>query len=151
MNRKSLVASLGLVAGLTAVLSAQARSSNGTVDQQAVQSIRVKVIGCVAHGATAGRYALTRAFLSGDDIPQAVGTAGKRGSGKDLSFENSLSYELIGGRLKAQLGHEVEIVGITSDARLNHSGARSAAIGSSTHEKTTLMVESVKILAPTCR
>ena len=33
MNRKSLVASFGLVAGLAAVLSAQAPSSNGKVDQ----------------------------------------------------------------------------------------------------------------------
>jgi hypothetical protein len=45
MNRKSLVACFGLVAGLTAALSAQAPSSNGKVDQEAVQSIRVKVIG----------------------------------------------------------------------------------------------------------
>jgi hypothetical protein len=151
MNRKRLVASFGLVAGLATVLSAQAPSSNGTMDQKAVQSIRVKVIGCVAHDAAAGRYSLTGAVLSGDDIPPVVGTAGKRGSGKDLSFENSLSYDLIGGRLKAHVGLEVEIVGITSDARLNNRDARNAAIGSSTHERTTLTVESVKTLAPKCR
>jgi hypothetical protein len=151
MNRKRLVASFGLVAGLATVLSAQAPSLNGTVDQKAVQSIRVKVIGCVADDAKTGGYSLTGAVLSGDDIPPAVGTAGKRGSGKDLSFENSLSYDLIGGRLKVHVGDEVEIVGITSDARLNHSDARSAAIGSSTHERTTLTVESVKTLAPKCR
>jgi hypothetical protein len=151
MNRKSLVASFGLVAGLATVLSAQAPSSNGTADQKAVQSIRVKVIGCVADDAKAGRYALTGAFLSGDDIPPAVGTAGKRGSGKDLSFENSLSYDLIGGRLKAHVGHEVEIIGITSDARLNNRDARSSAIGSSKQDRTRLTVESVKMLAPTCR
>ena len=34
MNRKGLVASFGLVAGLAAVLSAQAPSSNGKVDQK---------------------------------------------------------------------------------------------------------------------
>jgi hypothetical protein len=112
--------------------------------------IRVKVIGCVADDAKAGRYSLT-GVLSGDDIPAVVGTAGKRGSGRDLLFENSLSYDLIGGRLKVHVGHEVEIVGITSDARLNHRDARSAAIGSSTHERTTLTVESVKTLASKCR
>jgi len=47
MNRKSLVASFGLVACLAAALSAQAPSSNGKLDQKAVQSNRVKVIGCV--------------------------------------------------------------------------------------------------------
>jgi hypothetical protein len=151
MNRKSLVASFGLVAGLATVLSAQAPSSKPAVDQKAVQSIRVKVIGCVADDAKAGRYSLTGAVLSGDDIPPAVGTAGKIGSGKDLSFENSLSYDLIGGSLRAHVGHEVEIVGITSDARLNHRDARSAAIGSSTHERTALTVESVRTLGPKCR
>jgi hypothetical protein len=151
MNRKGLVASFGLVAGLVAVLSAQAPSSNVKTDQKAVQSIRVRVIGCVANHSEADRYTLTGAFLSGDDTPPTVGTAGKIGSGKDLSFENSRSYDLISGRLKAHVGHEVEIIGITSDARLNNSDARSSAIGSSTPEKTTLTVESVKMLAAKCR
>jgi hypothetical protein len=109
MNRKSVIASFGLVACLAAAaLSAQAPSSNGRVDKKVVQSIRAKVIGCVGGDAEAGRYILTAAFLSGDDVLSTVGTAGKIGSGKDLSFENSRSYDLIGGRLKAHLGHEVE-------------------------------------------
>jgi hypothetical protein len=91
------------------------------------------------------------AFLSGDDTPSTVGTAGKIGSGTDLSFENSLSYDLIGGGLKAHVGHEVEIIGITSDARLNNRDVRSSAIGSSKQEKTTLTVDSVKMLAAKCR
>jgi len=134
-----------------AVVSAQAPSSNGEVDPKAVQSIRVKVIGCVAGDAKAGHYILTGAFLSGDDTPPTVGTAGKVGSGKDLSFEDSLSYDLIGGSLKAQVGHEVEIIGITSDARLNNSEALRSAVGSSKHERTTLTVDSVKRLAARCR
>ena len=151
MNRKSVVASFGLVACFAAALSAQAPSSNGKVDQKAVQSIRAKVIGCVGGDAESGRYILTAAFLSGDDVPATVGTVGKRGSGKDLSFENSLSYDLIGGRLKPHVGHEVEIIGITRDARLNNRDALSSAIGSSKHEKPTLTVDSVKMLAPKCR
>jgi hypothetical protein len=164
MNRKSLGASFGLVACVAAALSAQAPSSNGKVDQKAVQSIRVKVIGCVAVDVDAGQYILEGALLSGDDVPPTVGTAGKettppvagtagkKGSGKDLSFENSLSYDLIGGRLKPDdVGHEVEIIGITSDARLNNRDAFSSAIGSSKHERTTLTVESVKMLAVECR
>lgn len=109
------------------------------------------MIGCVAGDAKAGRYILTGAFLSGDDTPSTVGTAGKIGSGTDLSFENSLSYDLIGGGLKAHVRHEVEIIGITSDARLNNRDVRSSAIGSSKHEKTTLTVDSVKMLAAKCR
>ena len=151
MNRKGFVASFGLVAGLSAVLSAQAPSSNGTVDQKAVQNIRVKVIGCVAGDAVAGRYILTGAFLSGDAIPPTIGTVGKKGSGRDLSFENSLSYGLVGGGLKAHVGHEVEIIGITTDAKLNHTAALSSAVGASQHQRRTLTAESVKMLAAECR
>jgi hypothetical protein len=152
MNRNSLVASFGLVAGLTAALSAQGPSANGKVDQKTIQSIRVKVIGCVARGTgtEAGRYILTDAFLSGDDTPSTAGTVGTAGSGKDVSFEDSPSYDLIGGHLKAHVGHKVEVIGITSDTKLNNSDSFSSAIGSSKHEKATLTVRSVTMIAATC-
>src|SRR5207249_5828306 len=150
MNRNSLVASVGFVAGVAAALSAQATSSNGRVDQKAIHSIRVNVIGCVADGSDAGHYRLTNAFLSGDDIASTAGTAGKAGSGKDVSFENSPSFDLIGDHLKAHLGHKVEVVGITSDTKLNKSDSFRSAIGSSTREKATLTVRSVKMMAETC-
>jgi hypothetical protein len=150
MNRNSLVASFGLVAGLAAALSAQAPSSNDKVGQKTIQSIRVKVIGCVAGGTEAGRYLLTNAFLSGDDTPSTAGTVGTAGSGKDVSFEDSPSYDLIGGHLKAHVGHKVEVIGITSDTQLNNSDSFSSAIGSSKHEKATLMVSSVKMIATKC-
>ena len=149
MNRMWLVAAFSLVAGLVAVLSAQ--SSNGKEDQKAVQSVRVKVIGCVSADGDAGRYILADAFLSGDDTPPTIGTAGKIGSGKDLSFENSLSYGLVGGGLKPHVGHEVEIIGITTDAKLNHTAALSSAVGASQHQRRTLTAESVKMLAAECR
>ena len=80
MNRHNLVASVGLVAGLAFAVSAQAPSSNGQVDEKAIQSIRIKVIGCVSDGREAGQYRLTNAVLSGDDMPSIAGTAGKVGS-----------------------------------------------------------------------
>jgi len=150
MNRHSLAVSFGLVAGLAAALSAQATPSNGKVNPKTIQSIRVKVVGCVVGGPEAGRYRLTHAILSGDDIPATAGTAGKAGSGKDVSFENSPSFELIGGQLKAHVGHKIEVIGITSDTKLNNSDAFSSAIGSSMHEKATLMVSSVKMIAAKC-
>ena len=39
----------------------------------------------------------------------------------------------------------------TSDAKLNDSDARRVAIGSSNHEKATLTVRSVKMIAALCR
>ena len=151
MNRKNFVASFALVAGLVAALSAQVTPSNSTVNPKTIQSIRVNVIGCVATGAEAGRYRLTHAVLSGDDIPSTAWSAGKAGSGKDISFENSSSFDLIGGDLKAHLSHQVEVVGITSDRKLNHTDAFNSAIGSSAHEKATLSVSSVKMIATMCR
>ena len=56
MSRQSLVAPFALVAGVVAALSAQETSSNGDVNQKTIQSIRVKVIGCIAGGSEAGQY-----------------------------------------------------------------------------------------------
>jgi len=150
MNRHSLVVSFGVVAGLAAALSAQTSSSNGKSGSKTIQSIRIQVIGCVSRGSEAGHYRLTNAVLSGDDIPATAWTAGKVGSGRDVSFENSPSFDLIGGDLKAFIGQEVEVIGITSDTKLNNSAASHAAIGSSTHETATLTVSSVKRVAATC-
>ena len=150
MNRDGLVVSLGLAAGLAAALSAQVPSSNGNADRKTIQSIRVKVIGCVASGSEAGHYRLTNSFLSGDDVPSTVGTVGTAGSGQDVSFENSPSFDLIGRDLKAHMGHKVEVIGITSDTKLNKSDSVRSAIGSSSQEKATLMVSSVKMIAAKC-
>jgi hypothetical protein len=149
MTRISFAASFSLVAGLAVAVAAQAPSSNGKADQKTIQSIRITVIGCVV-GGEAGRYRLTNAVLSGDDVPSTAGTVGKVGSGKDVSFENSPSFELIGGRLKAHVGHKVEVIGITSDTRLNNSDSFNSAIGSSAHEKATLTVSAVKMIAAKC-
>ena len=108
------------------------------------------MIGCVVGGSEAGHYRLINAVPSGDDRPSTAGTGGKTGSGKDISFENSPSFDLIGGRVKGHVGHKVEVVGITSDTKLNNSDAFNSAIGSSTHEKATLTVTSVKMVAATC-
>jgi hypothetical protein len=150
MNRQSLVGPFAVVAGLVVALSAQGTSSNSDVNQKTIQSIRVKVIGCIAGGREAGHYRLTDAILSGDDIPSTAGTAGTAGSGQDVSFENSRSYDLIGDRLRAHVGHKVEVIGITSDTKLNNSDLLSSAIGSSTPQKATLTVSSVKMIAAKC-
>jgi hypothetical protein len=150
MSRQSLVAPFALVAGVVAALSAQGTSSNRDVNQKTIQSIRVKVIGCVAGGREAGHYRLTDAVLSGDDISSTAGTAGKAGSGQDVSFEISPSFDLIGDRLKAHVGHKVEVIGITSDTKLNNRDSLNSAIGSSTPEKATLTVSALKMMAAKC-
>src|SRR5260370_13692329 len=106
MNRKSLAMSAGLVAGLATALSAQTASSDyGKVDQKIIQSITVKVTGCITAASQAGRYILTDAVISGDDITSTVGTAGREGSEKDVSIEHGPSYDLDGGYPKPHLWH----------------------------------------------
>jgi hypothetical protein len=76
MKRKSFVLSIGLVAGLGGAVSAQTASSDhGPLGQKTIQSISVKVMGCVVRDTEAGRYLLTNAILSGDDAPSTVGTS----------------------------------------------------------------------------
>jgi hypothetical protein len=64
-------------------------------------------------------------------------------------YESEL-FDLIGGRLKAHVGDKVEVIGITSDTKMNPSDSFNAAIGSSTREPGTLTVSSVKMIAATC-
>jgi len=149
MSRKALTVSIGLVAALAATLSAQVAPA-GQAERKAIQSIRVKVIGCVVSGDTADHYRLTNAVLSGDSVPASAGTAARVGSGEDLSFENSPTFDLIGGHLKAHVGQKVEVDGITSDTKLNHADSFNSTIGSSARERATLTVRSVKTIAATC-
>jgi hypothetical protein len=150
MNWRMLVVSLGLAVGFAAHVSTQSASANGNASHEAIHSIQVKVIGCVANGTEPGQYRLTNAFLSGDGVPSRAGTPGREGSGQDLSFENSPSFDLIGSRLAAHLGHKVEVIGITSDTKMNHSEAFHWAIGSSTQDKATLTVSSVTLIGAAC-
>lgn len=149
MFRLTFVASLAVVA-LTANLSAQTLSSKARADRTAIQSIRIKVTGCVTREAD-GQYRLTNASLTGDGVAAPVGTVGRSGTGDDLSFENSPSFDLIGGRLTGLVGHTVEVVGITSDTRLNNTDAFHMTIGSSARDRATLTVRSATTIAATCR
>lgn len=56
------------------------------------------VTGCVAAGSADGHYMLTNGMMAGD-------TAGK-------------SYDLMGGELKAHVGHKVEITGTLDDGKM---------------------------------
>lgn len=150
MQLTNFIACLCVIASVTAALSAQAPLPAGKADRKTIQSIRVHVIGCVVGSRLGDDYRLTNAVMSGDDAAATTGTAAKVGSGKDVSFENSPSYDLIGGEIKGHLGHKIEVVGITSDTKMNNSDSFSSAIGSSSHERATLTVTSVRMIAATC-
>ena len=93
------------------------------------------VTGCVAAGSMADHYMLTNGMMAGD-------TTGK-------------SYDLMGGELKAHVGHKVEITGTLDDGKMmgkdkmskNKMSKDKMGMGE-TH--AALHVTSVKMIAATC-
>jgi hypothetical protein len=100
----------------------------------------ITVTGCVAAGSESGRYVLTNGMMAGD-------TTGK-------------SYDLMGGDLKAHVGHKVELTGmVDKDKKM---GKDAMAKDDMDHDKmskdkmamsemhATLQVKSVKMVSSTC-
>ncbi len=99
------------------------------------------VTGCVAAGSEAGHYMLTNGMMAGD-------TMGK-------------SYALMGGELKAHVGHKVEVTGTMDDGKMMAKGKMmdkdkmdkdhmsKDKMGMSEMHRA-LHVTSVKMLAATC-
>jgi hypothetical protein len=151
MNPTNLAMSVSLVVGFASAQSAQTTSSDyGKVDQRTRQNITVRVTGCVVDGITAGRYILTDAIISTDDVSSIEGAAGTLGAEKDVSIEHGPSYDLEGGNLKAHVGHKIEVTGFPGDAKLNSRDTLALAAGSVTLEKATLTVRSVKMISAIC-
>jgi hypothetical protein len=98
------------------------------------------VTGCVAEGSETGRYTLTN------------GTTKSDATGK--------SYDLIGGDLKAHVGHKVEVTGTTADGKAMGKDKMMSKDkmekGEGEHKMATadahsaLQVTSIKMLAATC-
>jgi hypothetical protein len=98
------------------------------------------VTGCVAAGSEAGHYMLTNATMMSD-------MTGK-------------SYDLIGGSLKAHVGHKVEVTGTMADGNAMGKGKMMGKDkmekGEGEHKMATpdahgaLQVKSVKMISTTC-
>jgi len=100
----------------------------------------ITVTGCVAAGSESGHYMLTNGMMAGD-------TTGK-------------SYDLMGGDLKAHVGHRVEVTGMMDNDK--KMGKDAMAKDKMDHDKmskdkmgmsemhATLQVKSVKMVSSTC-
>jgi len=97
------------------------------------------VTGCVAAGSMADHYMLTNGMMAGD-------TTGK-------------SYDLMGGDLKAHVGHKVEITGTMDDAKMKDKMMSKDKMDKDKMSKDkmgkgethgALHVTSVKMIAATC-
>jgi hypothetical protein len=101
----------------------------------------ITVTGCVAAGSEAGHYTLTNGMMAGDSM--------------------SKSYDLIGGDVKAHVGHKIEVTGVMDKGKKMGKDAMAKdtmdkdrmskdKMGmSEMHD--TLQVKSVKMIASTCQ
>ena len=93
----------------TCLMSAAAAAQTGSMDKMDKDKMAkdkmskpMMVTGCVAAGSMADHYMLTNGMMAGD-------TTGK-------------SYDLMGGDLKAHVGHKVEITGTMDDGKMMGKG-----------------------------
>ena len=93
------------------------------------------VTGCVAAGSDGDHYMLTNGMMAGD-------TTGK-------------SYDIMGGDLKAHVGHKVEITGMMDEGTMTKNKMKSKDKMDKDKMRmsdmhTALHVKSVKMIAATC-
>ena len=152
MKRISLALSIALVAGF-AGLSAQT-APIPTTDRAGIDKA-VTVAGCIAAGAEAGSYTLSRATIvanpaSSRMLAGTTGTAGTAGTEKSSSMEHTASYQLKGDNLKELIGHQVEAIGTTSGAQRTDKAASVGAPDTTKEALPILTVTSVKSVSATC-
>lgn len=75
------------------------------------------VTGCVAAGKSSGEFMLSNAMMSGEMMSDKD-TLTKPGR----SGDHKMSYELMGGDLKAHMGHKVEVISMLDKASMNMMG-----------------------------
>jgi len=86
-----------------------------------MQDGQMTVSGCVAAGNAPGQYMLTNAMMMGDMMNKAMMDKDKmKEPGMTVGY--MMSYELVGGDLKAHMGHKVEVTGTMSKMDMDRMG-----------------------------
>lgn len=107
------------------------------------KSATVMVTGCVAD-ASGGHYMLNNAMMSGDMKGQMK---------EDMK---PMSYALMGGNLKAHVGHKVEVTGTMAPDKMTKDGKMDKGMDKMDKDKmpgemhSGINVKSVKMLSATC-
>ena len=151
--------------GMSVCVGVVAAAQTGTMpkpqtDKGMMKDGSMTVAGCVAAGKDSGQYMLTNAMMSpmmDKDKPAAGGQA---------MSGHAMSYELVGGDLKAHMGHKVEVMGSMSKADMDkmHSmgnmgkdtmgkdsmGKDKMAMADKDMKAMKLNVTSVKMISATC-
>lgn len=132
-----------VIVGFAVTLGAQAehKTMSGAMEKSGMKN--VMVTGCVAE--SGGTYMLDHAMMSADM---------KKTKAADMSANSKvLSYALMGGELKAHVGHQVEVTGTMAPSDMSHSKMNEGSMNKdsmATMKTGTLNVKSVKMIATTC-
>jgi hypothetical protein len=123
-------------------------AQTGTKDPKMADGM-MTVTGCVTAGTRAGEFMLTDAMMAG------AMTSDKSTSGVPASSTgHKMSYTLMGGDLKMQVGHKVEIIGMMDKAMMKSMASMSEKQKmekmAAMTEPMKLDVKSVKMVAMTC-
>jgi hypothetical protein len=111
---------------------AAAQGGAGAMGKDLKPSGAITMVGCVAAG-TDGQYTLTNATIP------AIQDQSKEGM-------KPTTYDLVGGQLKAHVGHKVEVTGSTAAAAPGKT--QKAKTAGETRDSIT--VKSVKMLSSSC-
>jgi hypothetical protein len=131
-------------ATLLSVAGLSAQSGTMAKDKDKMMSEAMTMTGCVAQGAN-GHFMLTNAMKAGEM------------KGSMPADMKPMTYDLMGGELKAHVGHKVEVTGMMADkmdaGKLGKDKTSTTAVAGETmsgdmHEGIT--VKSVKMVAATC-
>ena len=135
-----------LFVGFVGSLSAQAGQKDMPATMEKDVMKPMTVTGCVAQ--SGAMYKLDHAMTSADM---------KNVSSADMKSKHMMSYMLMGGDLKAHVGHKVEVTGTMSKDTASKGMEKDKMANDAMHKDAagmmmggTLQVKSVKMISATC-
>ncbi len=145
MTRLMTAMCCACVLGVSGIATAQTGTA-GKMDKD-MMSKEMKVTGCVAQsGGDMGHYMLNNAMMAD--------TAGMKKDSMPMKGDmKAMSYMLMGGDLKAHVGHKVEVTGTMADSKMDAPSKDKMAkdpMAKGMADAQTLTVKSVKMIAATC-
>ena len=152
MNRMMIATCCAAVLSTSSLVAAQSGSADTM--GKGMMNKEMKVTGCVAQGSgDMGHFMLNNAMMS--DAMMKDGMKKDTMKHDDAMMEGGMkgmSFMLMGGDLKAHVGHKVEVTGMMADEgsmkKDSTSTDRTHTDMAGTH---TLNVKSVKMIAATCQ
>ena len=150
---KRTIAVMGLTLACSAGASVFAQMPKEQMGKKPMMNDHAMTVsGCVAAGKDAGGYMLTNAMMMG------AATDKDHTANPAMSGGHMMSYELVGGDVKAHMGHKVEVTGTMSKMDMDRMGkmdkmdkmAKDKAMSDKAMKAMQLKVTSVKMIAATC-